>query len=93
MNDIPDPFTRHFGEESAKAICEVLTLAKSYSEGDAFAGAKLSKMGPDQYEALQIHFDDAGFDVNLGKNRMSLVDFVSDPNTDDEELNEAIKQL
>ena len=91
-NEIPDVFRDKFDEDEAESIAQILKIAKRYSEGDAFAGAKIKNIDPDVYEGIEEVFRDSGCDVVVG-NRMDLVNLVSRPDTGDDELDTAIKQL
>lgn len=82
----------HFDDDEADAIGQILVAGSRYAEGDALAGAKLDSMSTGEYERLNALFDDAGFDVEFNS-RMSFVGFTKEPETHDEELNEAIRDL
>lgn len=92
MSEVKELLTEYFDEEQASAVATILELGASYGEGDAFAGMKLSSISGDEWDRLSELFEEAGFDYELS-NRMSVVGFTNDPETDDEELNEAIRNL
>lgn len=91
-DNIHEVMSKHLEEEQVDPIVSVLKAAAAYGEGDALAGAKLSSLDTDDYETLTRVFQEAGFDVTFN-NRMSLVGFVSSPDTKDEELNETLEEL
>lgn len=91
-DDIHEVMSKHLEEKQVGPVVSVLRAAAAYGEGDALAGAKLSSLDGDDYETLTQVFQDAGFDVSFN-NRMSLVGFVSSPDTEDEELNKKLEEL
>lgn len=92
MTGLEDALREHFRDDRAEAIASVLRDGAAYSEGDAFAGAKLSNVPPAGYDRLSDRFQKAGLDAEFN-GRMSVVSFVNDPDTGDEELDEAIRGL
>lgn len=90
--EIRQALGEHLSEDQVEPIANILKAAASYAEGDALAGVKLANLTPEDYETITRVFRDAGFDVSFN-NRMSLVSFVSSPETDDKALNEAIANL
>lgn len=92
MTEIEKALGKYFDEDQCYAIAKFLKAGASYAEGDAFAGVQLQKVDREDYDRLTELFAEAGFDVEFN-NRMSLVGFVTSPDTDDEDLNEAIKNL
>lgn len=79
-------------EEQAEALTEILRSAKSYSEGDALAGLKLKNMAEEDYENINTIFENHGINVDF-VSHMSLVGFVTKPETQDEKLNNALNEL
>lgn len=91
-NELREALSKHFTKDEVRAIVPIMEAASAYSEGDAFAGMKLENMDGESYESLNEIFQDVGFDVSFN-NKMSLAGFVSSPETKDEDLNEALRNL
>jgi len=79
-------------EEQAKALTEILRAAKAYSEGDALAGLKLKNLTKEDYKNINIIFKNHGISTDFS-NYMSLVGFVTSPETQNERLNNALNEL
>lgn len=79
-------------EESAKALANVLHVAKMYARGDAFAGVKLDEIGNEHYSSITKLLQNIGVEGEFN-NQTELVGFVTDPNTSDDKLNNIIEDL
>lgn len=92
IENVEEKLNEYFQEDIASSIATILITGSRYSEGDAFSGTKLERLSQEDWNAINEHFQEAGFDVSINS-KMGLVGFVNSPDTDDEELNELIKKL
>ena len=92
MSKLEEVLSEHFEEEEVEGIATILRMGVSYTEGNRFAGARLSSIPGEDWQSLNEMFEEAGFDTEIS-GRMSLISFINDPNTEDTNLNRVIKGL
>jgi hypothetical protein len=88
------PCSKYFPDEEVDALTAILKAAAEYGEGNALAGVKLIEMDEEEYKAMEESLEQEGLAPSTPlRNRMSLVDFVSNPDTGDEDVDSAIRNL
>jgi len=76
----------------AAAMSTIILTANKYAQGDAMAGLKIQNISSKEMSRIEERLSELGSSVEL-TTYMSLVEFVSNPDTDNEELNQQIKEL
>jgi hypothetical protein len=76
----------------ARSLTIILNTAASYAEGDGLAANQLQSMSDEDIALVSDRLQDLGSELEL-RTYMDFVEFVSDPDTDSDELNEAIQSL
>lgn len=76
----------------ARSLTIILNTASSFAEGDPLAANQLKTMSNEDIAMISDRLQDLGSDLEL-RTYMDFVEFVSDPDTDNDELNDAIQNL
>jgi len=79
-------------EDQAEALTEILRSAKRYSKGDALAGLKVKNLTNEDYKNINTIFKNHQTSTNFS-NYMGLVGFVTNPETQNKQLNNALNKL
>lgn len=91
--ELIDQLEKYFNEEEAKGLANFIKDGADFAMGDALAGANL-KNNVETYKKIEQMFQDSGLDVSFdAKIPQEVVGFVNNPDTGDEELDEAIKSM